>query len=292
MNKHFTLLVFTLATLAAFQLTAQNVGVNTDSPAAPFHVGSSGQVNVPGGLTILGHPSEGHLELDFNLLQSKNGVNPLGLSLQRDGGALGIGMTAVTNGPKLQIKGESWHIQLSNDEDGTVNEWYMGASRSGWSAGDNKFVISPSNLSSNASIQLDTSGHVLLVPQELGAVGIGVTSTGFMPDGFLLAVDGKAIFEEARVQLSGEWPDYVFEDTYPLTPLHDLEENIAELGHLPGIPSAETVENNGFDLGDMQRRMLEKIEELTLYMISANKEIDALKTANARLEAKLDSIHK
>ena len=286
-------LSFFVLFLAFAQCTnAQKVGIHTNSPAAPFHVGSSGQVQVPGGLAILGHPTEGHLELDFNLIQSRYGGNPLGLVLQKDGGAVGIGMNAQTNGPRLQIKHNEWHMELQNDEDGTVNDWFMGSSQTGWSSGDNKFVISPTNLSSEGSIQFDADGDVLLVPGELGGVGIGVSSVNFMPDGFLLAIDGKVICEEARVELSGDWPDYVFEESYKLTPLDDLEEDISELGHLPGMPSAEVVEALGLDLGDMQRRMLEKVEELTLYVIAANKEIEALKIANAKLEAKLDAINK
>jgi hypothetical protein len=272
------------ALLALLPLSAQNVGIHTNSPAAPFHIGSSGQVQVPGGLTLLGNRSEGHMELDFNRIQSKYGNFPLGLALQDLGGAVGIGLAPVTNGPRLQLQHDEWHLEMRNNDDGTLNNWYIGASDNTWSAGDNKLVFSPTSVSSNASLQLEVDGNVLLVPQELGAVGIGVTSSNFMPDGFLLAVDGKAIFEEARVQLSGDWPDYVFKQDYQLLPLELLEMEIDNLGHLPGIPSAKMVESEGFDLGEMQRRMLEKVEELTLYIIAADKEIAALKAANTRLE--------
>ena len=147
-------------------------------------------------------------------------------------------------------------------------------------------------MSSNANIQLHADGDILLVPQELGAVGIGVTSIGFLPDGFLLAVDGKAIFEEARVQLSGNWPDYVFKEDYQLKSLDVLEQDIASLGHLPGMPPASKVEAEGVDLGEMQRILVEKIEELTLYMIAADKEIASLREANMRLERKVNSLNK
>jgi len=283
-------LVGVAALLSVLPLSAQNVGIHTNSPAAPFHIGSSGQVLVPGGLTLLGHPSEGHMELDFSRIQSRYGNFPLGLSLQDNGGAVGIGLAPVTSGPILQLLHDEWHIEMRNDEDGTLNNWFMGASNNSWSSGDDKFVISSTNLSSQASIQLHADGDILLVPQELGAVGIGVTSIGFLPDGFLLAVDGKAIFEEARVQLSGDWPDYVFKDGYQLKSLIALEQDIASLGHLPGMPSARTAESDGIDLGEMQRRLLEKVEELTLYMIRANKEITELKTTNAWLVQRMNSM--
>ena len=282
--------VLLIAIVLALPLGAQNVGINTNSPAAPLHVGSSGQVLTPGGLTLLGHPSEGHMELDFSRIQSLYGNNPLGLSLQDDGGALGVGMVPSTYGPKLQLQHNSWQFEIRNDEDGTLNNWFIGVSNDSWVSGDDKLVIGPTSTSSDASIQMDAGGDVLLVPHELGAVGIGVISTNYMPDGFLLAVDGKAIFEEARVQMSGDWPDYVFHNDYQLQPLGLLEKEIQTLGHLPGIPSAQVVESEGFDLGEMQRRMLEKIEELTLYMIQANREIAELKAANAGLVKHINSL--
>lgn len=98
--------------------------------------------------------------------------------------------------------------------------------------------------------------------------------------GYKVAVDGKIIAEEVRVQLSGVWPDYVFDSEYTLTPLAQLEEQIQTLGHLPGIPSAEVVERDGILLGDMQKMLLEKIEELTLHIIALEKEVHALKNTD------------
>ncbi len=96
-------------------------------------------------------------------------------------------------------------------------------------------------------------------------------------DDYLLAVDGKIISEEVRVELSGSWPDYVFDEDYALLSLEQLEQHIETVGHLPGIPSANTVETEGILLGDMQRVMVEKIEELTLYVIDLQKQIEELK---------------
>jgi hypothetical protein len=88
--------------------------------------------------------------------------------------------------------------------------------------------------------------------------------------GFKVAVDGKVICEELKVQLSGDWPDYVFADDYSMMNLNDLEEFIKAENHLPGVPSAEEVEEaNGIMLGEMQRVTVEKLEELTLYILEA-----------------------
>lgn len=100
--------------------------------------------------------------------------------------------------------------------------------------------------------------------------------------GYKLAVDGKIICEELKVQNSTAWPDYVFSKDYQLMPIRDLETHIALHHHLPGIPSAVEIEANGIMVGDMQKRMMEKIEELTLYIIAQEKRI-------AELEAKSNS---
>ena len=72
------------------------------------------------------------------------------------------------------------------------------------------------------------------------------------------------------------WPDYVFADDYPLTSLHELEAFIHTHHHLPNIPSAAEVESNGQHVGEIQKKMMEKIEELTLHIIDLNKKIEAL----------------
>jgi trimeric autotransporter adhesin len=95
--------------------------------------------------------------------------------------------------------------------------------------------------------------------------------------GYKLRVGGKIFSEEVRVQLQSAWPDYVFEKNYSRMTLSELEDYINENKHLPNIPSATEVEKNGQHLGEIQRKMLEKIEELSLYIIELKNEIDLLK---------------
>ena len=73
------------------------------------------------------------------------------------------------------------------------------------------------------------------------------------------------------------WPDYVFRPSYYLMPLPEVEEYIEENGHLPNVPSEEEVAENGQSLGEMNKILLEKVEELTLYMIEQQKQIEELK---------------
>ncbi|GAG80761.1 unnamed protein product, partial [marine sediment metagenome] len=114
-----------------------------------------------------------------------------------------------------------------------------------------------------------------------GSIGIGTTT---VPSGYKLAVDGKIIAEEFKVELSENWPDHVFGENYNLMSLTELENYIIKNRHLPGLPSADEVEENGVSLGDMQARLLQKVEELTLYVIDLQKENEALKDKLAKFK--------
>lgn len=95
--------------------------------------------------------------------------------------------------------------------------------------------------------------------------------------GYKLSVDGKIMSEELKVQMSNDWPDYVFEANYNLKSTNELEMYIEENGHLPGVPSAKDVkEEGGIHVGEMNRILLEKVEELTLLLIDQNKRIQQL----------------
>ncbi|WP_292008813.1 cell wall anchor protein [Chryseobacterium sp.] len=83
------------------------------------------------------------------------------------------------------------------------------------------------------------------------------------------------------------WADYVFKKTYQLKSLEEVEKHIAEKGHLPNIPSAEEVEKEGINLGEMDAKLLEKIEELTLYSIEQNKQI---KSQEAQLKQQSEEL--
>ncbi|MNY50657.1 hypothetical protein D3C86_1861760 [compost metagenome] len=113
-----------------------------------------------------------------------------------------------------------------------------------------------------------------------GTLGLGTTDT----KGYKLAVAGNMIAEQVTVKLKGNWPDYVFAPTFNLPSLQETEQHIKEKGHLPGIPSAEEVKNNGVDLGEMNAKLLQKIEELTLHLIELKKENESLNTRVNQLE--------
>ena len=123
----------------------------------------------------------------------------------------------------------------------------------------------------NGNIRFDVSG---------GQVAIG----SIIPaaSGYKLTVTGKVICEELKVKLSGSWPDYVFNNNYNLMPLAQLQNFIGQNKHLPNIPSAAEVEKEGITVGDMQKRLMEKVEELTLYILDLQKQIDQLKASKKK----------
>jgi hypothetical protein len=107
----------------------------------------------------------------------------------------------------------------------------------------------------------------VLIDQE-GKVGIGLTN----PDE-LLTVNGTIHAKEVRVDLTGSLADYVFSPDYTLMPLHKVEAFVKTNKHLPEIPSAAEVKEKGLNMGEMQNKLLQKIEELTLYVIELQKEL-------------------
>lgn len=155
--------------------------------------------------------------------------------------------------PNISAPVKKGFIQLSNGDD----------LRLGTNSGNN-----------TGRVIIRTNGSDRLYVDQLGNVSIATTATAA---GYKLHVGGKAICEELKVQTVVNWPDYVFEKNYALRPLHELEDYIRANKHLPEIPAAAEVEKNGMEVGDMQKRMMRKIEELTLYILQLKQEIDLLK---------------
>lgn len=112
-----------------------------------------------------------------------------------------------------------------------------------------------------------------------GNVGIGTTN----PGSFKLAVNGTIRAKEIKVETG--WADFVFEEDYSLRSLNEVEQYIKAHKHLPDIPSAAEVEENGVQLGDISAKLLQKIEELTLYVIEQQKQIELLKNENQKLHS-------
>ncbi|MNH04457.1 hypothetical protein D3C79_637510 [compost metagenome] len=104
-----------------------------------------------------------------------------------------------------------------------------------------------------------------------GSVGIGTETPREK-----LSVNGKIRAHEIKVE-TANWPDYVFKENYPLKSLDSLRAFIQENGHLPEVPNAASIEKDGQSLGEMNKILLKKIEELTLYLLEKDKEISEIK---------------
>ncbi|HSZ33160.1 MAG TPA: hypothetical protein VK772_07605, partial [Puia sp.] len=137
------------------------------------------------------------------------------------------------------------------------------------------------NLSQKSFASFGTSSRWILNGTELydtlDYIGIGTAN----PQS-LLAVAGTITSQKVKVTQSG-WSDYVFDSAYALRPISEVEEFIRQNKHLPEIPSASEVKKDGIDIGANQALMLKKIEELTLYVIEQNKELQELKDQNNKL---------
>lgn len=108
-------------------------------------------------------------------------------------------------------------------------------------------------------------------------IGIGVDPTAITTTNeYRLYVANGIRTEKLRVDLQSNWPDYVFEPEYPLMTLDGLEGYIKINKKLPGMPSAHSINNEGLDVGSMQVKLMEKIEELVLYILLQNKRIESM----------------
>lgn len=121
-------------------------------------------------------------------------------------------------------------------------------------------------------------GNKFVVKASNGNVGIGTLNPTAK-----LSVNGKIHTKEVRVDLNlSDWADFVFKENYNLPTLKEVENHIKEKGHLKDIPSAKEVQKKGIYLGYMNAKLLQKIEELTLYTIEQEKKIIALEKENAK----------
>jgi hypothetical protein len=120
---------------------------------------------------------------------------------------------------------------------------------------------------------------------------VGIGTTNINDATYKLYVETGIRTRKVKVdQLT--WADFVFDKNYVLPSLIEVEKYIQQNKHLPGVPSAEDVKNNGVDVSDNQQMLLKKVEELTLYLIDLNKKVDELSKENKILKKKISSIKK
>ncbi|TCI90158.1 hypothetical protein [Tenacibaculum sp. M341] len=177
-----------------------------------------------------------------------------------------------TTGVKLEVKGSMKLNTGTSDlllyRDNDVGNW----------------SLLRSNTGEGIAIIGQPDRVALSVSRSIGNVGIG---TKVVPAGFKLGVNGKMAATEVKVATYENWADFVFEEDYALPTLKEVEKHIEEKGHLENIPSAEEVKKDGFFLGEMDAKLLRKIEELTLYTIQQEKDLESQESRIKNQEEKI-----
>jgi hypothetical protein len=201
----------------------------------------------------------------------------VGIGTTTPGTMLEIMTTNIADGLQLRYSGTSGFVRLTASNFAT---WYLNPIVLSGDAGlifgantvDNittGLVIAPYR-STVGGLRIDNNGNV----------GIKTSNT----QGYQLAVNGSAIFTSAWVKPYANWPDYVFKRDYYLPSLDSLSAYIQLNHHLPDVPSADSVQQKGIELGNTQAALLKKIEELTLYVIKQDAELKAQHEKIERLE--------
>ena len=245
------------------------------------------------GLEILRYGAViGRFEIDPNNILTIGTMSQTGFSLRTggsnrihitDNGKVGIG----TTDPKynLSVKGKlsaeangdyygAWFGGEARTTTPSINvgSWYNNRGSMFWDAASKKLKFETCN-NSNESFQ-----NTLVMYK--GMVGIGTSET----KGYRLAVNGSISATEIKVE--AQTADFVFEEDYPLKSLEEVEQFIITNKHLPDIPSAKQMKQDGVGLAEMNKLLLQKIEEMTLHMIEMKKELRQVQNELIKLKLK------
>ena len=305
-----------LAAWVSFQVQGLEkgyVGFGSDANSNLYITNNDGSLLLNGNSTII----NGYTTINGNLK-----INKLSVGTDYSGFSANIAGTTYVIGGSVWVN-DGFGISNANStttgfkplSDGT--NVIQGASSINGEANINGQITSNFGMpvlklsDNNATNTTDMTSWVSFQAQgvEKGYVGFGSENNNYLylinQDGDLYikgnktTIDGYTVvngnLESKKVKVTatpGSVPDYVFSKDYALRTIPELEEFIKANSHLPNIPNAKEIETNGQNLGEMQLKLLEKIEELTLYVIEQNKTLSELIKQNIQLQLRVQNLEK
>jgi hypothetical protein len=236
------------------------------------------------------------VKLDYNSLMTTGGTfylrssSNFPLAINDTGGKVGIG----TNAPE-----EALQVGNSNQRDINMrigeSAWIGVTSTHAETIIGNNARVSGTNVVA-ASAQNGASAISLKWFEGIrfyttrSAVALNEVINQPTKEKFRITPDAGVFAEEVTVALQGQWPDFVFQDNYPLQKLSDVEKFIRQNKHLPNIPSEKEILDTGIQLGGFANKLLRKTEELTLYIIDQDKKLERLESENRAMKERLARI--
>ncbi len=245
-------------------------GNNTAIGFGALNLNSTGALNVGIGAAALSQQTTGNYNIGLGF--GSGYANTTGSGNVSVGAYALYAGTATAN--NLALGFEAGRL---NNGSGNI---FIGNGAGKSETGSNKFYIT--NVDTPTPLVYGDFATKYLAVGEVAAADRAAATSG----GYRLLVKGGMITEKIKVAVAGsaDWADYVFEPSYKMMPLEKVESFVKENKHLPNVPSAEEMAKNGLDVMQTSAKLMEKIEELTLYMIEMNKEIKALKKENELLK--------
>jgi hypothetical protein len=271
-----------------------NVGIGVTNPGTKLDVSGRFTVTYDGVVSWGDGAAFGQMSWDTGLASIYGrvgkaltlGANNTEVIRISTAGNVGIGTTLPEAGNKLDVYTEgsdpSTQIQIRANRTSYGNIRGMLKTYAGGSPATDTFKMSVDT----GSIVLDSGGSTdQFILTHSGNVGIGTTSPSQK-----LSVNGTIQAKEVIVQTG--WSDYIFDESYKLKALSEVEAYVKTEKHLPGIPSAKEVAEHGVSMGEMQSKLLAKIEELTLHQIEQEKQLAMLQGENANLRGRISSLER